>query len=474
MIKVFYEKEIRRQEKITCEEKQICSKDLMYQAGYVLTKDFLSRVLRDSNQQVLVIANTGNNGGDALVMYQELMKLGYRAKLVIVGNLEKASEDFMFYYDRIESKEEIFSINHVKDLLLSSRYVIDGIFGIGLKKEVSGEYKDLINLINKSEKIIYSIDIPSGIHPDSGLVMNAAVKANFTGVVGYYKLGNFLNDALDYHGETKLLDIGLIEGYSDIYYLNLDEVDLSKKRLHNSNKYSYGKVAFIGSSSMPGAINLAAISALRSGIGLAEVFYDRNVVFINLETIYKTLSINQDFSSYDCFVFGPGITNLNYKHDIAFKKILDSGKKVLVDAGGLKYLDLNKNYDKVIITPHLGELSSLLKVEKEVIKKDPIYYLRNLASKGIVSLLKGQTTIIQNKRSTYLIQGKNTGLATAGSGDCLAGIISSYLVSDTRTNSCVKGAVAHIKAANYARIKKGEVSLIASDIIENLYKNWRV
>ncbi|MFA6647553.1 MAG: NAD(P)H-hydrate epimerase, partial [Candidatus Izemoplasmatales bacterium] len=289
MIKVFYEKEIRRQEKITCEEKQICSKDLMYQAGYVLTKDFLSRVLRDSNQQVLVIANTGNNGGDALIMYQELMKLGYRAKLVIVGNLEKASEDFMFYYDRIESKEEIFSINHVKDLLLSSRYVIDGIFGIGLKKEVSGEYKDLINLINKSEKIIYSIDIPSGIHPDSGLVMNAAVKANFTGVVGYYKLGNFLNDALDYHGETKLLDIGLIEGYSDIYYLNLDEVDLSKKRLHNSNKYSYGKVAFIGSSSMPGAINLAAISALRSGIGLAEVFYDRNVVFINLETIYKTL-----------------------------------------------------------------------------------------------------------------------------------------------------------------------------------------
>ncbi|MDY0140197.1 MAG: NAD(P)H-hydrate epimerase, partial [Candidatus Izemoplasmatales bacterium] len=139
MIKVFYEKEIRRQEKITCEEKQICSKDLMYQAGYVLTKDFLSRVLRDSNQQVLVIANTGNNGGDALIMYQELMKLGYRAKLVIVGNLEKASEDFMFYYDRIENKEEIFSINHVKDLLLSSRYVIDGIFGIGLKKEVSGE-----------------------------------------------------------------------------------------------------------------------------------------------------------------------------------------------------------------------------------------------------------------------------------------------------------------------------------------------
>ena len=114
----------------------------------------------------------------------------------------------------------------------------------------------------------------------------------------------------------------------------------------------------------------------------------------------------------------------------------------------------------------------MLKIERELIKKNPVLYLRDLANKGIITLLKGPTTIIQEQRYTYLLQAKNTGLATAGSGDVLAGIISAFLVDETMINATVKAFTTHAKAADYARKRRSEVSLIASDIIDNLYKVW--
>ncbi|MFA7075308.1 MAG: NAD(P)H-hydrate dehydratase [Candidatus Izemoplasmatales bacterium] len=472
MNKVFYVEEIFKMEQLTCAQKQITNKDLMYQAGYVLTKDFLSRVMPDIKEEILVVAGTGNNGGDALVVYQELKHLGYAVKLVVIGDVEKASEGFLFYLSKISDKNDVIPFDAVSKAIMNAKYIIDGIFGTGLKKEVLGDYKYLIKTINSLDKIVYSIDLPSGINPDSGEIMKIAVKACYTGVVGNYKLGNFLNDALDYHGDMKLLDIGILEGYSDIYYLDYNEVDLTKKRLHNSHKYSYGNNAFIGSSKMPGAINLAALAALRCGIGLAEVFYDSDIVNFSIETIYKKLEEKSDFSLYDVVVFGPGITEVLPEYQKVFSVLVDQAKKLVVDAGGLKYLDLNKKYKNVVITPHLKEFSDLLKIDRDILKKNPISYLRKLSETGLITLLKGPTTIVQEQRYTYLMQSKNTGLATAGSGDVLAGIVSSYLVDEDMINACVKGVATHSKAAYYAREKKGEVSMISSDLIDNIYKVW--
>lgn len=472
MKKVFYVEDIRKIEELTCEQKQISQSELMYQAGYVLAKDFLSRVMPIVKEEILVVASNGNNGGDAVVVFLELKKNGYNVKLCVIGDIEKASDSFKFYYEKIENVKDIIPFENVDKAIRKSKFIVDGIFGIGLNKDVSGDYKYLIKLINQSKKCVYSIDLPSGIHPDSGEVMGIAVNAKFTGIVGNYKLGNFLNDALDYHGEIKLLDVGLLEGYSDIYYLDFQDVDISKKRIFNSYKYTYGNNAFIGSSFMPGAINLSAISALKSGIGLAEVYYDEDITRYNIETIYKKLAENTDFSKYDVVVFGPGITEVKPIFKKTYDKLLEAKVKLVVDAGGLKYLDLSKNHKNLLITPHLGEFSELLKLEKSIVRHNPIYYLRELAKKGFVTLLKGPTTIIQEQRYTYLLQSKNHGLATAGTGDVLAGIISSYFVDETIVNACVKGTAAHIIAADYARNKRGEVSMIASDVVDNLYKVW--
>lgn len=471
MVKVFYTNEVRRLEKETCKQKQISEKDLMYQAGYVLTKDFLSRVRPNVHEQILVVANTGNNGGDALVVYQELHGLGYKIVLAVVGDINRKSAAFSESYDRIPEKDEIISIEEIDSALKTSKYLIDGIFGIGLSRDVSEEFSVLIEKINQAKLVRYSIDLPSGINPDNGLVMKAAVKANFTGVVGNYKLGNFLNDALDYVGEMKLLDIGLLAGYSDIYFMDFNEIDIIRKRVHNSYKYIYGNIAFVGSAKMPGAISLSAISALKSGAGLVSVLTDSESTKFYPEVIYERL-VDKDLLDYDVVCFGPGIedrTDIYQKH---FDILVENNRRLIVDAGGLKFLDLRRKYDNVVITPHLKELSSLIKVEKKEIVKDPIKHLRSLSDKGFIALLKGATTIIQDQRNTFLLQAKNHGLATAGSGDVLAGIISSFMCEESTVNACLKGFAVHAIAADYARNKFGEVSMTASDLVNNIYKVW--
>jgi len=471
MIKVFTVKEFRKLEQVTCEEKQQDLKELMYQAGYVLTKDFLSRVMPNIDDEIAIISNIGNNGGNALVMFLELEKLGYNVNVYLLGDIKNASKAYLNYFDLVKRRERIKDIKTFKTALRKSKYVIDGIFGIGLDRDVSGDLEEVIKTINSLDKVVYSIDFPSGINPDSGLVMGVAIKACFTGVVGKYKLGNFLNDALDYHGDINLLDIGLLEGYSDVYYLNLKEVDIKRNRVHNSNKYTYGHSAFIGSSQMPGAINMSALAALKTGTGIAEVLYNDEIIRFDQNLIYRIIDDKIDFSKFDTIVFGPGINKVTKLYEEVFNKIVNN-KKLLLDAGGIKYLSKSQKYENLIITPHLGELSEFLDVDKNEIKKDPIKYLREIVKNGITVVYKGPTTIVQGSRYTYLLQAKNPGLATAGTGDVLAGIISSFMFDDTLVNACVKGVVVHSIAAEYASVKFGPISMTASDLIDNLYKVW--
>ncbi|MDY0317114.1 MAG: NAD(P)H-hydrate dehydratase [Candidatus Izemoplasmatales bacterium] len=472
MVKVFYSDEVRKLEELTLQEKSMVETELMYQAGYVLTKDFLSRMMPSIDEEILVVAGVGKNGGDALVMFRELERLGYNISLFVLGDKDKSNACFKHYYNQLdESHKEIHS-EDLKKKLKSTKFVIDGIFGMGLKRNIENELYEIIELINNQKLKVYSIDFPSGINPDSGKVMGCAVRAKFTGVVGAYKLGNFLNDALDYHGEIKLLDIGLLEGYSDIYFLDYNDLDVSRIRIHNSYKYTYGNNAFVGSSKLPGAINLAAIAAMKSGLGLAEVFYDQEASRYFIELIYKNISELEDLDKYDVFCFGPGITDFKDVYQNILSKVVKLKKKIVCDAGGLKYLDLKKTYDNLIITPHAKELSKLVDLDVIEVTDNPVKYLRILAKKGIITLLKGTTSIVQEQRYTYLMQAKNNGLATAGTGDVLAGIISAFLVEESTVNACCKGLAVFMKAADFARKRRGEVSMVASDVVDNLYKVW--
>ncbi|MFP4479101.1 MAG: NAD(P)H-hydrate dehydratase [Candidatus Izemoplasmatales bacterium] len=471
-------KEMREIEALTLKELKMSDNDLMQHAGQELTKDFIERAKPEIRDVITVVSSVGNNGGDGLVMFLELLKLGYKPKMLVIGSVDNASKSFNHYFHQVTQETKV--IFHTKDndldvqrLLISSKYIVDGIFGAGLSRPVEGKYLDLIRYINGLEKIIYSIDIPSGIHPGNGLLFNEAIKASYTGVIGFYKYGNILNDALDYHGDIKVLDIGLVKKQDTVVKL-IQDSDFSiepKKRIHNSYKYQYGLGYFIGGSkTMPGSINLSVLAALRSGQGIGYVFQE-NPVAKHLEVIYEDIHQDIDFSRPDSIVFGPGLTPNNEHYQKLYDKINESDIKTVIDAGGLKYFDLEhvKN-PNLILTPHEKEFSDLFSVKVNEVEQDLFAYVKQIVDKGITLILKGQTNVIANKKHIYLYQAKNPGLATAGSGDVLTGIISSYLIDNSPLSASIKGVLLHSKAAKAARETYGEVSMIASDIINHIYK----
>ncbi len=478
--------EMQEFDRFTLESLKINETDLMQKAGSALTKDFLSRAKPSKKACLSIFAGIGNNGGDALVMAIELKKVGFNPNVFVVGNILKASEAFKYFLDLTK---EIKTIDHIEALQLmqttisKSDYIIDGIFGNGLTREVSGFRKTLFDYINQSKTIVYSIDFPSGISPINGKVLGKAIKANYTGVVGFYKLGNLLNDAIDYHGDIKLLDIDIVQKKSiNKVYIDLEKYNIKKiKRLHNSNKYTYGLTVFIGGrASMTGSIQMSAISGLKSGIGLAVVISDIKKGFTQF---YPELIVvdkgSESVLSYikkaDTIVFGPGLELNDEFYKTIIQEAINCNKKIVVDASGLTYLDYENpsNNPNILLTPHVGELAKIFHKKSEEIINDPLFYINKLTKLNYNVLLKGPCTIVSNGDKTIFMQAKNPGLATAGSGDVLSGIIGANLVSNSPLKAMELAVAIHSKASNLAKEKYGETSLIASNIIEFLHEALR-
>ncbi len=473
--------EMKEIESLTLKELKLNEIDLMKQAGIELTDDFLSRAKPEIHDTISIVSGVGHNGGDGLVMFMELLKSGYKPKMVVIGSIQNASHEYKYFLEMVNKETKIFFLNKetemdVQKALVSSKFIIDSIIGVGLDRPLDGHYLELVSYINGLEKIIYSVDIPTGIHPNNGLTFNEAIKAHYTGIVGFYKYGNIINDALDYHGQTKVLDIGLVKKH-DVMVKLISQEDFTiepKKRLHNSYKYNYGLGYYIGGcKTMPGAINLSVLAALRSGLGVAHVVQE-NPVARHLEVIYEDINDDFDFSKADVVVFGPGLYPNVEAYQKIFDKINDSTIKAVIDGGGLKYIDINQiKNPNLVLTPHEKEFSDMFSVEVDDVEHHPFKYIKQLVDKNITLILKGQTNVIANKKHIYLYQSKNPGLATAGSGDVLTGTISSYLVDNSPISASIKGVLLHSQAAALARETYGEVSMLASDIIEHIYKVLR-
>ncbi|MBI9009362.1 MAG: NAD(P)H-hydrate dehydratase [Tenericutes bacterium] len=483
-MKVLTVKEMRSLEKKAIDN-GVNELQLMRKAGFKLVQDFMNRVKPGYDLAITIIAGVGNNGGDALVMAIELKQLGYKPKIFVVGDVKQASEAFLHYFDLagkvdiINSSEEV---NSIQETIFASDYIIDGLFGIGLSKEITGFRKELIEFVNESDTNVYSIDIPAGINPDNGLVMGIAIKADNTGIIGNYKIGNLLNEAMDYHGETEYLNIGLTgDNAIPREIVRLEDYNFeSKKRLHTTNKYSCGLGLFIGGNySMMGSIQMSAYAGLRSGLGIVKVV--SNVIDSNFTQFYPEILIMNN-SGKDLLpllgkakscVYGPGI-EANSNHKLLLDYLLNSDIPLVLDATGLEHIELKEYKNKnIVLTPHLGELSKLLDVSSKEIQKDPLKHLKKLTDLGFTVLLKGSCNIIASKSEVVFIQVKNTGLATAGSGDILSGILAANISKEEWMDSIIKSVYIHRTAANFASYDFGEVSMTASDILNNIHKVYR-
>ncbi len=443
--------------------------------------------------RIAIVVGGGDNGGDGYALANILQEQGQDVHIYKVS--EKLTADSQYYFNLAKKNNiEIFQFDKSQSFD-GYDIIVDCIFGTGFRKEPTGIAKSAIEAINNG-KYIVSVDINSGLNGDSGQA-SCAVKSDLTVSINTYKTGHFLNDAKDYIQQLVNVDIG-IRLVDRPYYL-LQESDFKtifQDRKRNSHKGTYGKVVILGGSlKYSGAIKLAASSqaSLCVGTGLSvlavpQIIAQSIASYIIESTIhpfpddgcymlFDRKSIDEVLNKSTSIAVGMGWGQSKHNEKILGYILKTYDIPMVIDADGLNTLsklDINLiRNKKIIITPHLKEFSRLIGVGVEKIKTDAIYYAKQFAlDYGIIVLLKGTTTIVTDGREVFLTNSGTPGMAKAGSGDVLSGILAGINAFSNQSLLINATASAFIngKAGEYASIQKNEFSMLATDTVSNIYK----
>lgn len=460
------------------------SRDLMFLAGKSVFENVQWKA------PVAIICGIGNNAGDGYV----LAKLLYDANIIchIILIEEKFSKDGEFFFSICKNNGVPIDIWDDDIDLTNYATIVDCIFGTGFKGSVRGNIKEVIEAINHSKSYVVSVDINSGLDGDNGM-SNLCVKSDLTISIGNFKTGHFLSMAKDVMKNKINCDIGIkpIDSTYELLEYN-DLIELFSKRPNFSNKGTYGYIALIGGSKKyTGAIRLASMAnaALRSGAGVVKVALPKmlyhDLVPLILESTIFPLSDNdgdivfniEEVSSLiknvKTIAFGMGIGVSKETLKMLNYLLLNYKGILIIDADGLTLLsqiDYNiiRNAGcKIVLTPHLKEFSRLTNMEIDDILSSPITLTEKYAKRlGIILLLKGPSTIVTNGIKTYIVDAGCSGMATAGSGDVLSGIIAAVCAySNDLLFGVAASAFVNGKAGELAQEKYNSVSMIASDTI---------
>ena len=460
--------------------------------------------------KILVMCGAGNNGGDAIAATRWLMHSGYtNIKIFFVGSINSASPEFSRQVTILAKAFEGIEIaglsTSVEMPVLRDEYdvIIDGMFGIGLNRDLDDRVSRIVEYINCKRAYRIAIDIPTGINATSGEIMSAAVRADLTVTFGSYKTGMLFGRGKDYCGEIQIVDIGLIEnGYNNVtdklivcdtefFNKTVDRALIS--RPETGHKGTFGTVGIVVSSNgMLGASMLAARAAYRTGCGLVMIFCPSKFAgFFNVsipEAVvvpYKSDDVIGSFEEFaektDAFLIGPGLKEDSIGR-LLLKQILAGKKPAVIDAGALNLLAKNlkpfrKRKCQCVITPHMGEMAKLCDNDINLVTRNRIGYTKGFSNKYKVSMVvKSDASLISinnrnGKQDLYVNIMGNSGLATAGSGDVLAGVIASLIAQgNTLDNSLLYGVMIHGRAADrFATDSDSKRKMMAGDIIDNLF-----
>lgn len=462
---------------------------LMEKAADRIAEEILDLCERGMVQDnsVTVLCGCGNNGGDGMAVARILKHRDMNVGVYIVGNEEKATEEFHMQKDMF--------VNLGGHILDSPDYdaglVIDAIFGIGLSRNIDGKYLEVINKLNEVKEnngtTIVSIDIPSGLNADTGKIMGTCVKADYTICLGYTKAGIYLNDGPDFTGEVSCHDIG-IEYPKEYIAVDMEPKDVRNfmpKRWANSNKSSYGKVTIIaGSAGMPGAAVLASRAALLSGAGMVRLLTDELVipqvvdampeVMIGTYNDRKAVSAALEWS--DAILIGPGLGREMASEELFLYVMDNCDKPMVIDADGLfhlvNYMDIlgRRRSVSTILTPHPGEFARLFKTGILKKKNQDIEYVKSLAKEyGVIILAKDHHSVITDGDLAVINTYGTDALATAGTGDVLAGLALTMMVNmDDDLDAAALASIIHGIAGRLAEEDANAYSVTASDVANHL------
>jgi ADP-dependent NAD(P)H-hydrate dehydratase / NAD(P)H-hydrate epimerase len=455
----------------------------------------------------VVMAGKGNNGGDGYVIARLLCQKGWKGSVIVLTDPDQITGDAAINLGKLPgaiitycTHEGQLSSLH-REEIFQADVIVDALLGTGLCNDVSGIYREAIELMNASGRPVVSVDIPSGIHGTTGRVMGSAVSAYMTVTFAFAKLGHVLYPGAEHSGRLVIADIGipqqLMETVPGYDFQNEETMrHMVHRRDRQAHKGHFGHCLIIaGSTGKTGAAALAANSAVRTGSGLVTLAVAENIhpVLEIKTTEVMTVPLPDSGSGHltdsafpalekllagkDAVAIGPGLDRHPGTYTLVQKLVESVELPMVIDADGLNALaeDVSvlkrKKSTQVILTPHPGEMSRLLGTSIPDVEAIRISVAREFArDHGVFLVLKGARTIIASPTGGAAINGSgNPGMASGGMGDVLTGIIVSLLGQGYAAwDSCRLGVFLHGFAADMVAEDKGEIGINASDVLEKL------
>lgn len=505
MIPLYSSQQIRNADKFAIETLSIPSIALMENAARSILLSIKKKIeLKSKN--IFVICGKGNNGGDGLAVARLLLFEGANVNVLLLNSSESLSEDAKVNYKTFSAllnyypKSKIINYSENKSLtiLKNADIIIDAIFGTGILGELKEPYASIIQYANRVNSYKISIDIPTGLNPDTGFA-KTAFKADLTISLGELKKGLFINEGKYFSGTIEKGFIGIGDEYFDkldVKEYLIEPEDALKgipKREINSNKYSAGKVLVIsGSKNFTGAALLTANAAIKSGAGAVVLACPNSIKSIMQKKLVEPTiiaysdnkkghlikeSLNElkdKINWADSIVIGPGLgRDPETLETVKLIINLTTSKKIIIDADAI-YAYTNsqkiKSKNKLIFTPHAKEFSDLIGVPLDEMKKDLLTYGKSFAiNSNSYLILKGSPTLIFNSDGEVFVNTTgNPGMSKFGVGDVLSGILGAFTCKSNNIEQSIISAVyLHSLSADLLKNKKHELTFSASDIIEN-------
>ena len=501
MIKIFPTIQIKELDAYTIENEPVASIDLMERASQALAKTISERW--NTETPFTVFAGPGNNGGDALAVSRLLAQQGYRVEVYLFNTKGSLSPDCETNKKRLTELSGIdfheITTQFVPPELTARHGVLDGLFGSGLNKPLSGGFAAVVKYINSSPATVVALDVPSGLMGEDNTynIQANIIRADLTLSLQLPKLAFLFAENEQFVGEWQLLDIGLSEeaiNEKETDFVLAEHGDMPpmlKVRSKFAHKGNFGRALLIaGSQGMAGASVLAARACLRSGIGLLTVhipFCNNFIVQTSVPEAMTEIDINDvrfscatDTDDYQAVGIGPGLGKAGDTEAALLEQLESCQTPMVVDADALNLLGEHRSYigrlpKGSILTPHPKELERLVgKCQNSYERLTKACELAQSA--GVHIILKGAySAVITPEGKCWFNSTGNPGMATGGSGDVLTGVVLALLAQCYATETAARlAAYVHGLAGDIARKKHGAMGMTAGDIVDCLPLAWRM
>lgn len=481
--------------------------ELMERAGSAVAEEAETLLKTSAGKKVVVLAGKGNNGGDAAVAARLLKKRGFSVGLFILwpkadfapeasAALERAEQSGLKVLHLQRENLAVFEKE-----LSAADLVVDGIFGFGFRGKAQNLVAEVIDRLNQSPKPVLSIDVPSGVEADNGSVLAPAVRASTTVTFTLPKVGLIVYPGAEFAGKLKVVDIGIPSSLLSENRAKTESVDQEElacwlpQYRPDVHKKERGRVLVIaGSLGMTGAAALTSLACLRAGAGTVTLGIPQslNPILEEKLTEVMTFPLPETFSrsidveaygqiadlvdAFDVLVVGPGLSI--DESTVSLVRLLVAGiaKPMVLDADGLNAMVgetrlFRERQASLLITPHPGELARLFKVAPSDVQADRLGFARRASQEwGVEVVLKGARSIVVNPGGEAVVNTTgNPGMASAGTGDVLTGMIGGFLAQGLAPHrAAILGVYLHGLAGDLAAEELTELSLLAGDLINYL------